>query len=211
MAFRFRIMENDFLRETTIGYYHQLYTGYGHQDNPTFLNDLKNTFDSESPNVLKTARDKVVEILLSDLPTIIKENKMQNCLVVCAPRAKRLETYSDSQLKFREAVKIAISEIPGIINGIDCIIRTEDTLTTHLRKATEDGRLSIANGGEMPYPGITMNTCRINNRRIRNQNIILIDDIYTNTVNVDEDCIQALYDNGARYVIFYAIGYTRRN
>ena len=37
--------------------------------------------------------------------------------------------------------------------------------------------------------------------------IILIDDIYTSGCNIDEDCIQALYDNGANRVVFYAIAY----
>jgi hypothetical protein len=40
--------------------------------------------------------------------------------------------------------------------------------------------------------------------------VILIDDIYTSGCNIDEDCIQALYDNGANRVVFYAIAYTRR-
>ena len=31
---------------------------------------------------------------------------------------------------------------------------------------------------------------------------------YTQTVNIIEDAIQALFDKGARSVIFYAIGYT---
>ena len=43
------------------------------------------------------------------------------------------------------------------------------------------------------------------------EKILLIDDIYTKTVNVDEDCIQALYDAGAARVIFYAVAYTNRN
>jgi predicted amidophosphoribosyltransferase len=62
----------------------------------------------------------------------------------------------------------------------------------------------------LPYPGITKKTCTINYPGIYNQNIILIDDIYTNGVNIDEDCIQALLDSGAKNVIFYAIAYTRR-
>jgi len=45
---------------------------------------------------------------------------------------------------------------------------------------------------------------------IKNKDIILVDDIYTISANVDEDCIQFLLDNGARTVIFYAIAYTDR-
>ena len=39
---------------------------------------------------------------------------------------------------------------------------------------------------------------------------ILIDDLYTASVNIDEDAIQALFDNGARSVIFYSLGKTIR-
>jgi predicted amidophosphoribosyltransferase len=40
------------------------------------------------------------------------------------------------------------------------------------------------------------------------KDILLIDDVYTCSINIDEDAIQALYDNGANSVIFYAIGKT---
>jgi predicted amidophosphoribosyltransferase len=40
------------------------------------------------------------------------------------------------------------------------------------------------------------------------KDILLIDDIYTKTVNIDEDAIQALLSKGAKSVSFYAIGFT---
>jgi len=58
--------------------------------------------------------------------------------------------------------------------------------------------------GDLPYPGITKKTCSISNE-IKGKDILLIDDIYTKTVNVDEDAIQALLDNGAKSVYFYAV------
>ena len=67
-----------------------------------------------------------------------------------------------------------------------------------------------SNDGERPYPGITKETCRINADMIRDQNVILIDDIYTSGVNIDEDCIQVLFESGAKGVMFYAVAYTRR-
>jgi hypothetical protein len=36
----------------------------------------------------------------------------------------------------------------------------------------------------------------------------LIDDVYTRTVNIDEDMVQALLSSGANSVTFYAIGKT---
>ena len=61
--------------------------------------------------------------------------------------------------------------------------------------------------GELPYIGITKETCSISDDVI-GQDILLVDDLYTKTVNIDEDCIQALLDKGARSVTFYSIGKT---
>ncbi|MBU3112698.1 hypothetical protein [Clostridium lacusfryxellense] len=203
---RFIIENNICLKKDITGYYHQFYTGYGQPDNPGFLNTLKNTFNTEPHRNLIIARDKVIEILMEDIPDIIKIESLSNCMCVCVPRAKALGTYSNSQLMLRDAIKIAANDIRGVIDGTDCIIRVVNTLTTHLRNA-----VNIPNDGDEPCPGITVATCDIDTNRIRNQNIILIDDIYTRNVNIDQDCIQALLDNGAKKIIFYSIGYARRS
>jgi len=57
----------------------------------------------------------------------------------------------------------------------------------------------------MPYAGITQKTCTLN-KNIKDKDILLIDDIYTADVNIDEDAIQALMDKGAKSVTFYAVG-----
>jgi len=46
---------------------------------------------------------------------------------------------------------------------------------------------------------------------VKGKVVILVDDIYTPKVNVDEDCAQALLDAGAKRVILYVIGYTQHN
>lgn len=53
----------------------------------------------------------------------------------------------------------------------------------------------------MPYKGITAKTCEIKERLIKDKNILLVDDIYTEGVNVAEDCLQTLLDFGAKSVI----------
>ena len=63
------------------------------------------------------------------------------------------------------------------------------------------------NDGSVPYVGITNATCNISDDVI-GKDILLIDDIYTRTVNIDEDAIQSLIDKGANSVSFYAIGKT---
>jgi Predicted amidophosphoribosyltransferases len=207
---RFRIIKNNFLAKDIVAYYNRPYTGYGHEGNPNFLNTLKNTFDNESLSRLRSARQEVESILLDDLPNIINRHNFQNCICVCIPRAKSLNTYTDNQLFLRDAVSNVANKISGLVDGTDVVIRHTNTFTTHLEKATLDGRISN-NDGAKPYPGITKATSYIKKDKIIGKRIILIDDIYTKGVNIDEDCIQALLDNGAQEVIFYAIGRTGGN
>ena len=68
----------------------------------------------------------------------------------------------------------------------------------------------FVNDGSEPYPGISSDTCTFS-RNINSSDILLIDDIYTRTVNIDEDMIQSLFDCGANSVSFYAIGNTVHN
>ena len=220
--YEFLISPNRFLEKQTVGFHNTYYTGYNEPDNPNFLNELKNNFNNANISILNEARDTVTNILQNDL-TIILRNIMPSCICVCVPRAKKISTYSDKQLMFIEGVRNAVSSISAelkslekigkiksdvykIKDGTDYIIRKKNTQTTHLRNSNVPG-----NDGDEPYPGITKETCIINKNEIKGQNIILIDDIYTKTVNIDEDCIQALYDYGANKVIFYAIAFTRRN
>jgi len=214
MPTKFDIDSNKCLKKKTIGYYNQYYTGFQKPGNPDFLNVLKNTFDDVPKQDLTNARDTVTNILVDDIEFIMRVN-MAKCICVCVPRAKALSTYTNSQLMFKEAIEKAIAMINkkyklnnidefAIIDGTDCVVRIKDTFTTHLEKTNVR-----QSAGPKPYPGITTDTCNINKNKINGQNIILIDDIYTKSADIDEDCIQALYDNGAANVVFYAIGYTK--
>ena len=207
-----------YLSNSTVGYHNLYYTGFGQPDNPQFLNTLKNTYNNEPLCKLKDARNTVVGILLEDIPYIMQEENIDGCMCVCIPRAKALNTYTDNQLFFRDAVSIASNKIPDVINGSDVIIRHTNTQTTHLANAqaqsrkAKDGhsiKLIEGNDGRSPYPGITTDTCYIDDG-VAGEDIILIDDIYTHGVNIDEDAIQALLNAGANSVIFYAIAYTGR-
>lgn len=159
---------------------------------------LKNNFRNTSTNALIQARDNLVRILISDLPQILQING--NNLTVCVvPRSKTV--YLPNQLLFKEAVSIAISQLSGFVNGANYIIRHTNTRTTHLDKSGHGG------DGDLPYPGITIGTCTIS-ENVRGKDILLIDDLYTETTNIDEDAIQALLDKGASSVVFYAVGKT---
>ena len=131
MAERFTIYRNEYLSKNIIGYFNLYYTGYGEPDNPDFLNTLKNTYNSTSIYDLRKARNEVVEILIDDIPTIMTDNNLKNCTCICIPRSKALNTYTDKQLFFRDAVSIASSEITGVIDGSEIIERHTNTFTTH--------------------------------------------------------------------------------
>ena len=64
------------------------------------------------------------------------------------------------------------------------------------------------NSGNMPYIGITNDTCEINSQTFAGKDVILVDDIYTKGVNIAEDCIQTLLNIGANNVILYTIAKT---
>ena len=102
-------------------------------------------------------------------------------------------------------MKAVISKLNGFSDGTDYIIRHTDTKTTHLAHSPRAEQ--YAGNGSMPYKGITNDTCNISDN-VKGKDILLIDDIYTGGVNIDEDAIQALLDKGARNVYFYSIGKT---
>lgn len=97
------------------------------------------------------------------------------------------------------------------IDGVDYINRIKDVSTTHLVNSPL-AQIYLPNlcKCDKPYPGITKDSCFISDK-VANQTILLIDDIYTLGVGVVEDCIQALYDKGAKRVIFYVVGRTEKS
>ncbi|NCD42396.1 MAG: amidophosphoribosyltransferase [Bacteroidia bacterium] len=191
--------KNKYLNSNVQGYYHTYYTGYKKFDNPDYLNDLKNTFNNYSNEKLSIAMDKLFEVLKNDLSAFDKG------LTICVvPRSKAEKTYSHKQLLFKKVVQCLIEKL-GFQDGSNYITRHIDTITTHLTHSTKAAQ--YAGGGSMPYPGITKDTCSISNN-VKDKKILLIDDIYTNNVNIDEDAIQALFDHGANSIIFYAVGKT---
>ena len=138
--------------------------------------------------------------LLNDLSNIF-QLLIFNSLTVCVvPRAKT--NYKENQLLFKLTICKVVNQLKnGFIDGTDYIVRHTNTRTTHLPSNTQN----YNNDGDKPYPDITINTCNISNN-VSGRNILLIDDLYTRTVNIDEDAIQALLKNGASSVTFYSIG-----
>ena len=202
----FTIDANKYLNQNIQGFYHTDYKRYGNPGNPDYLNDLKNTYgkpDSNDTEWYKKKELKKLKNATKQLYNVLKNNLItfdKNLTICIVPRSKAENTYKNNQLLFKKVVQQLIDKL-DFQDGSNYIIRHTDTKTTHLEHTEYGG------DGDMPYVGITKNTCDISSD-VQGKDILLIDDIYTNGINIDEDVIQALLDYGAKSVIFYAVGKT---
>lgn len=197
--------------------YYSMKSEYYDEENTGFINVLKNEMHSRYALELSRAKKQAEEILLSAIPCIMEMENVLECVCVAVPRSKSYSTYFPNQLYLIDAISKANRLLEGVEDGARAIIRHTNTRTTHLSEDT--GRVTIngripkvagANDGPTPYPGITKDTCVIDESMIKGKTVILIDDIYTPESYVDEDCIQAMYDMGAKRVVFYAFAKTKR-
>lgn len=193
-----------FLKQSTNAFYHSDYSGGGNwRVQGTIENlivTLKNDITPYTPTVLQNACQLLENILLTDLPLISQQIRKNNLTVCVIPRAKA--NYNPNQLLFKTTVSNVVNRLNGFNNGTNFIVRHTDTKTTHLSRGSSGG-----GNGNAPYPNITKETCTISTE-MNGKDILLIDDLYTKSINIDEDAIQALLDNGANSVTFYSIGKT---
>jgi len=202
--YRFRILANDYLSISVDAFYHVEYTGMGKPGNPDYLNVLKNTFNDFPDRKLNFAVHQLQIVLREDIPQICRILGLDTMTVCVVPRAKAENFYHPNQQLFRATVQKVIRE-KGFVDRTDYIRRHTNTRTTHLRYPVK----GYNNDGPEPYPGITEETCAIS-PNVKAMNILLVDDIYTPGVNIDEDCINALLKMGAKTVTFYAVGTVNR-
>lgn len=195
----FTIYSNECLHRSVDGFYHTRYLGFEVPGNPDFLNHLKNTFDDYSESKLGYAVMRLMSVLMEDLPLVLRATGVEQAWMCCVPRSKALKTYSEDQLLFSATVAKVANRTAGLMDGSDFIKRHTSTRTTHLRRYDREG--------DLPYCGITKDTCYICSS-VKGKDIILVDDIYTKTVNVIEDAVQALLDHGARSVCVYTVANT---
>lgn len=202
---KFIIQSNPaFLDRQIQGYYHSEYHSGGNWQQVGTIENMIWTLKNDRspfPDRLSNAQEQLKQILLSDLHAISRDINGQRLIVCVVPRAKKESVYAPNQLYFKKVVCEVISGLSSkFINGIQHIKRHTNTRTTHL--------FGMQGGdGPSPYAGITKDTCTIS-PIIKGQNILLVDDVYTYSKNIDEDAIQALLDNGTNSVKFYSIGKT---
>ena len=197
----FVIPKNNYLAEDMKGYYNRDYVGYQKPENPDFINHLKNM--TRQYDELDLAPDfvEVFEIAYRDISQIVKKERLDDCAIVVVPRSKKESSYVRSQLVFKKIISCVADKLE-LGNATDAIKRIKDTRTTHSWRMEN-------NTGEMPYVGITKDTCELKTSSFRTKDVILVDDIYTKGVFVAEDCAQSLLDFGAKRVILYVIAKTR--
>jgi len=192
-----------FLHQSTDAFYHCDYNGGGNWKNKGTIENiivtLKNDITPYSQAVLDNVCVQLTNILVEDLTTISQQIGKESLTICVIPRAKT--NYNPNQLLFKLTVSNVADILNGFSNGVNYITRHTDTITTHRHKAGFGGN------GNLPYPGITKDTCTISNE-VKDKDILLIDDLYTHGINIDEDAIQSLLDNGANSVIFYSVGKT---
>ena len=198
----FTVKQNKLLEKDVQGFYNTEYVGYQQEGNPDFINHLKNMTKQKDEMDLVEDFIEVAERFEKDVQEIIKKENLNRPTIVVVPRSKTEKSYKPCQLMFRKAIS-SIADKLGFDNQTSAMKRIKNTKTTHNWRMEN-------NTGDMPYPGITKDTCEICKSNIANKDIILVDDIYTEGVNTIEDCLQTLLELGAKSVILYVIAKTRR-
>ena len=197
---RFGIMQAS--GSDVVGYFHDwYYTMRDPRNTMHYLTNLKNDIPPyHTPDIIRESEAELAQVLRQDFAWIVSAH---GAMTVCGvPRSKRENSYPFSQMGLKRTIRAVVREM-GLEDGMDYIVRHTDTVCTHRARSGHGG------AGEMPRPGLLKDTCFMS-PCIAGKDILLVDDIYTPSVGIDEDAIQALLDCGAKSVIFYAVGYTAK-
>ena len=188
-----------FLGRSVEIYCHAKYFGfYSDVNTISFVNYLKNDLMTFTHLVPKSELE-AAQVLAADLSELVRKYRP---FTVCGiPRSKRESIYPAEKMGLKRAIRKAVASIPQLTDGLDYIVRHTNTKCTHRSYWGHGG------DGEMPRPGLLRDTCSLS-PAIAGKRIVLVDDIYTPGVGIDEDGVQALFDAGARSVILYTFGYT---
>ena len=189
---------------TVKSYFHDwYYTMRDPRNTMRFITNLKNDIPPyHSLEVLRQSEQELADVLFCDFQEIVR---LHGSLVVCGvPRSKRESIYPDSQMGLKRTIRSVARNTSGLYDGMDYIVRHTDTVCTHRARSGHGG------AGELPRIGLIRDTCFLS-PEISGKNILLVDDIYTPGVGIDEDAIATLLACGAANVVFYAVGYTAKS
>lgn len=209
----FRINSNEYLDKQVNAYAHGLYIPYRSTYSGDLTDLILNLKGRATCNIdaVKTEAANIIQKDLDIIITSLEKYQKHRPIVVAMARSKPDNFWPDYALQFRPAIsralsnsRVGVEKSDGrwMLDGVQFLQRVKETQTTHLARSTK-----VRNNGPAPYRGITKDTCVLNGD-VHDKYIILVDDIYTTGVCVDEDCIQYLYDNGAQDVLLYVLGIT---
>lgn len=202
MLFGFVEKDSRYLQQTVKGYFHDwYYTCHDPRTQIGYVVMLKNDYPPRTHKEICESMKTLRSVLAADFAQIVRDNKGRALTVCGVPRAKAECTYDKWQTGLKRTFRMAVKDNPELRDGLDFIVREKDTQTTHRARSGRGGN------GELPRPGLIRDTCRLS-PEIKGRDILLVDDIYTSGVGIDEDAVQTLLDCGARSVVFYAVGYT---
>jgi len=188
-----------------VSYFSIDYVGYKNKGNPDFLNVLKNDFGNTSQSNLLKAEMMLKKLLEKELPKLLEKIGKKKLAVCVVPRSKNILSYEHNQLMFHISLTDVLLKLKG--KGFEDVShfcwRVKDTKTTHFKSSPQ-----YMGKGKLPYFGIAKDTCVFLDN-FEGKDILLIDDIYTKSVNIDEDMVETLLDKGAKSVTFYAVASTK--
>lgn len=194
-----KIGKDAFLDRDVDLYFHAPYYGFSSSENTLrYINYLKND-RRDFDKLIAQCEDRAASVLAADFAELVG---IYGPLTVCGiPRSKRESVYPPEKMGLKRAIRKAIAMNSNLSDGMDYIVRHTNTLCTHRSYWGYGG------DGEGPRPGLIRATCHLSSE-IAGKNIVLVDDIYTAGVGIDEDGVQALLDSGAKSVIMYTFGCT---
>lgn len=200
-------------------YFTDYYTGMGTEGNPDYINHLKaddnlgyvylGGHDGSRWLWNMNAASLAYRVLEYSLSTLVEQGLAPKNPTVCyVPRAKREEHYSSYQLAFKQVLRDVVRDL-GYNDGIDYIQRVKNMPTTHRKDESlcyfeGDPVIEVEKNDQVNFMA---QSCTFS-EEIRGKDIILVDDIYTRGVNIDEYAYRSLLEAGAKSVILYTLACT---
>lgn len=102
-------------------------------DNILFFDMDRTQIDTSYTNILQMVSQQLTNILLEDLPLILRRVGKNSLTVCITPRVKA--NYSFNQRLFNTTVSNVVNRLANFPNGTNYIVRHTNTKTTHMNKS----------------------------------------------------------------------------
>lgn len=209
------------------------YTGYRNPNNPQFINILKNDTNDRPRNLQHEGKTysnfqialSIAYKLYSEiaLPGIMRDKGWTEAVVCHVPRAKCFKHYTRKQLHLFDALRWAIEEVNistsyKIEDGIDYLWRRGNRPTSHAHTANspdENWLFFLDRESMVIDPNLSYeDSLGIDTEALQGKKVILVDDIYTYRVGIDEMTISEISRRAGvplSDIVLYTLAYTGRS